>query len=44
MKKRKKTRQQKEANKETVNTKYAKKKARQKRGIFSLTSPFRPVK
>ena len=42
--KRKKTRAKKEANREGANSKYAKKKRLQKRGVFSLTSPFRPAK
>jgi len=43
-KKKKRTRAMKEANRDDINSSYAKKKRLQARGVFNLTSPFRPLK
>ena len=43
-KNKKRTRAMKEANRDDINSSYAKKKRLQARGVFSLTSPLKPVK
>ena len=43
-KRKKKTRAMKEASKESINSKYSKKKRLRARGVLSLTSPFKLAK